>query len=159
MTEPGRGPAEDRDGVEVRLAEPTDAEQWIRLRTALWPEDPADHPVDVERYFATRPQRTATFVAIVGERTVGFAEVGLRDYAEDCRSSPVGYLEGIYVEPSLRQTGVGRALVGAGEAWARARGCTEMASDRALDNEGSGRFHESIGFEETVRLVAYRKDL
>lgn len=137
-----------------------DAEAWIRLRTALWPESPEDHPEEIAAYFASPPPRSVCLVATGRDgAVVGFAEVGLRDYAEDCSTSPVGYLEGIYVEPEARTSGVGRALVRAGEEWARSMGCTEMASDRAVDNESSGRFHEAIGFSETVRLVAYRKDL
>ncbi len=130
------------------------------MRTALWPESPEDHPEEIAEYFAAPPTRSVCLVATDRHgAVVGFAEVGLRDYAEDCYTSPVGYLEGIYVEPEARISGVGRALVAAGEEWARALGCTEMASDRALDNESSGSFHEAIGFSETVRLVAYRKDL
>lgn len=90
---------------------------------------------------------------------IGFAEARLRDYAEECDSSPVGYLEGIYVQPEVRVGGVGRALVGAVEAWARERGCTEMASDREISNETSGAFHLAVGFSEATRIVTYRKDL
>jgi aminoglycoside 6'-N-acetyltransferase I len=74
-------------------------------------------------------------------------------------SSPVGYLEGIFVVPEHRRSGVGEALVRAAEAWARERGCTEMASDRQLDNEPSGVFHEAVGYEEAERIVCYRKSL
>lgn len=136
------------------------AEAWIQLRTALWPGWPDDHPREIAEYFADPPERAACFLAEDSEgRLVGFAEVGLRDYAEDCDTSPVGYLEGIYVAPEARLTGVGRLLVEAGEAWARAKGCTEMASDREITNEESGAFHISIGFEEVIRTVCYRKDL
>lgn len=146
-------------GIHVRPVESRDETAWVDLRTALWPEWPDEHPVDVRRYLAKASDRTVAFVAEIDGRIIGFAEIGLRDYAEDCATSPVGYVEGIYVEPEYRVAGVGRALVEAGEAWAREKGCTEMASDRALTNEASGRFHESIGFTEAVRLVAYRKDL
>jgi aminoglycoside 6'-N-acetyltransferase I len=88
-----------------------------------------------------------------------FAEGRLSDYAEECESSPVGYLEGIYVKQDSRTTGVGRALVEAVEGWARSAGCTEMASDREISNEVSGEFHLSVGFSEVIRLVTYRKDL
>ena len=76
-----------------------------------------------------------------------------------CRTSPVGYLEGIYVDETHRRKGAARALVLAGEAWARRLGCTEFASDRALDNDESGAFHRAAGFDEVERIVCYRKDL
>ena len=146
--------------ISVRPAEGRDAAAWIRLRTALWPESPDDHPPEVASYFRAPPEESVCLVAEDGSgRIVGFAELGLRAYAEECSTSPVGYLEGIFVESSARKTGVGRALVAAGEAWAGDRGCTEMASDRALDNAESGVFHEAVGFSEVHRIVCYRKEL
>ena len=90
---------------------------------------------------------------------VGFTEVGLRAYAEGCRSSPVGYLEGIFVAEPYRARGIGRALVEAAEQWARERGCTEMASDREVENEGSGIFHAAVGYQEVERIVCFKKPL
>ncbi len=142
----------------VRAAEPVHAETWARLRTALWPEAPSDHPVEIAAYFAGPPDDAACFVAEVdGDGVLAFAEVGLRRYAEGCTTSPVGFLEGIYVEPGARRMGVARALATACEAWSRSMGCTEFASDRAVDNEASGAFHRAIGFEEVHTIVCYRK--
>ncbi|MEM7414151.1 MAG: aminoglycoside 6'-N-acetyltransferase [Gemmatimonadota bacterium] len=147
------------DDVVVRRAQPEDESDWVRLRTALWPEWPDDHPTEVRAHLTGSPDREVCFVAEVDGRLVGFAELRLREYAEECETSPVGYLEGIFVDPTARVRGVGRALVSAGEAWARDLGCTEMASDRDITNEESGAFHLAVGFDEAVRLVAYRKDL
>ena len=47
----------------------------------------------------------------------------------------------------------------AARTWARVRGCTEMASDRELDNEESGAFHEALGYEEVERIVCFGKSL
>lgn len=87
----------------------------------------------------------------------GFAEVGIRAYADGCASSPLAFLEGWYVDPDMRGRGVGRALVHAVEAWARDRGLTELASDALLENEIAHRAHEQVGFEEVERAVRYRK--
>jgi aminoglycoside 6'-N-acetyltransferase I len=92
-------------------------------------------------------------------RLGGFIELGLRKYADGCDTSPVGYIEGWYVDPNLRQQGVGAALVRAGEEWARTQGCTEMASDCLLDNEVSFRAHLAVGYEEAERLVHFRRTL
>lgn len=137
-----------------------DAEAWVRLRTELWPESPDDHRREVPGFLREKPENEECFVAEDGHgMVVGFAEVRLRAYAEGCLTSPVGYLEGIYVAPDHRRSGHARGLVRAGEAWARRHGCTEFASDRALDNEASGAFHEAAGFHEVERVVCYRKDL
>jgi aminoglycoside 6'-N-acetyltransferase I len=144
----------------VREAVAPDAERWSELRTAFWPDTSDAHRAEIEEYFSAPPDHWVCLVAVAsGGHVVGIAEVGLRDYAERCKTSPVGYLEGIYVDPVARTAGVGRLLVSFGEAWARGRGCAEMASDRSIENEVSGSFHEALGFEEAHRLVCYRKDL
>jgi aminoglycoside 6'-N-acetyltransferase I len=144
----------------VRPAQIDDAREWTALRIELWPESPLDHAPEVAAFLADPPASAACFVAEDRHgRLVGFVEAGLRSYAEECTTSPVGYIEGIFVLPSLRRAGVGRALVEAAESWARSRGCSEMASDRALANEASGGFHVAVGFEEVNRIVCYRKDL
>lgn len=143
----------------VRPVDRADEAEWLRLRTALWPEWPDSHRREIADFLAAPPEKSACFVAEVDGRIVGFAESRLRDYAEECESSPVGYLEGIYVEAGVREVGVGRALVVATEEWARSLGCSEMASDREITNEASGAFHLAVGFEEAIRMVTYRKDL
>jgi aminoglycoside 6'-N-acetyltransferase I len=89
----------------------------------------------------------------------GFLEGGLRKYAEGCDTSPVGYIEGWFVDDDLRGQGIGGALVQAVEAWAREQGYTEIASDTWLDNETSIRAHLALGYEESERLVHFRKSL
>jgi aminoglycoside 6'-N-acetyltransferase I len=146
--------------VRVRPAAPEDTEAWVEMRSLLWPHSPEDHPREIADYFRAPPERAACLIADHEEQgAIGFAEVGLRAYAEECLSSPVGYLEGIYVRAAHRRSGVGRALVDAGKAWARASGCTEMASDRALDDTVSGHFHAKVGFGEVHRIVCYRMTL
>jgi aminoglycoside 6'-N-acetyltransferase I len=71
----------------------------------------------------------------------------------------VGYIEGWYVDPDLRQTGWGRALVEAAEAWARSCGYAEIASDCLLENEVSLKAHTALGYEEIERLIHFRKSL
>ena len=146
--------------VSVREARPSDADAWCALRSDFWPDSPEDHPSEIAQYFAEPPDRWICLVATEeGGPVLGFAEVGMRDYAERCRTSPVGYLEGIYVVPTARGEGVGRALFRAGQEWARGKGCTEMASDREIENEVSAAFHKAVGFDEAIRIVCYRQGL
>ncbi|MGH7624340.1 MAG: GNAT family N-acetyltransferase [Gemmatimonadaceae bacterium] len=64
------------------------------------------------------------FVADRGDGSLaGFVEVGVCPYAEGCESSPVGYIEAWFVDPDVRRAGLGRALLAAAEAWARAGSC------------------------------------
>ena len=102
----------------------------------------------------------ALFLAQSQGEAVGFAQCQLRcDYVEGTQSSPGGYLEGIYVKPAFRPRGIARALEGACEEFARSRGCTEFASDCALSNIDSQRFHQKLGFAEANRICCFIKPL
>ena len=91
---------------------------------------------------------------------IGFLEVHLRDYAEGAESSsPVGYLEGLYVDSEYRRQGIGGALVRAGEQWAWSQGCTEIASDAQIDNAVSIELHRRMGYAEVERQVCFLKRL
>ena len=83
--------------------------------------------------------------------------MNLRDYVEGCRTRPVGYIEGLYVQDDYRHRGIGRRLVTAAEAWAKARGCQEMGSDAFIDDEGSLAFHKAVGYREIERHVVLLK--
>ena len=74
-------------------------------------------------------------------------------------TNQIGYLEAWYVDPEWRQKGVGRALVEAAEEWARAQGCTEMASDTMEDYPLSPAAHAQLGYEEVARDIYFRKEL
>ena len=59
-------------------------------------------------------KQAAFFLAFSGEQAVGFAQCQLRhDYVEGTEHSPVGYLEGIYVEPDGRRNGIAGKLLSA----------------------------------------------
>ena len=91
---------------------------------------------------------------------MGFAQCQLRrDYVEGTETSPVGYLEGIYVVEECRKKGIAGALLDACESWAREKGCAEFASDCELENAQSLRFHLSMGFEEANRIICFTKKL
>jgi aminoglycoside 6'-N-acetyltransferase I len=100
------------------------------------------------------------FVAERGDGSLaGFVEVGARPYADGCGTSPIGYIEAWYVDPDLRRSGYGRALLAAAEAWAHARGYREMASDARIDNDVSHAAHRRAGYAEIDRVVQFRKSL
>jgi aminoglycoside 6'-N-acetyltransferase I len=136
--------------------------EWRRMRQALWPEMTEEenrHETETMMAHGLR-----FFVRIASDeegRAVGFAEATLRgDYVNGCVTSPVVFLEGIYVEPRARRQGVARLLVDAVETWGRKQqGCRELASDALLENAESHAMHRALGFEETERVVYFRKDL
>jgi len=154
----------DHLGEPMRVAPATaaDAGDWAGMREALWPSggDHGTHSEDIARLLAD-PGDTLNLIARHADGVaLGFAEASLRhDYVNGCDSSPVAFLEGIYVTPAARGQGVARALIAAIEAWARSKGLTELASDAALDNIDSHGMHHALGFAETQRVAFFRKSL
>lgn len=141
----------------VRRATAADVPAWSAQRTALWPDEDAQVLAD-EAPMMLDDDGGAVFVAERDGELVGFAEAMLRhDYVNGTETSPVGFLEGWYVAPAWRGRGVGRALVVAVEDWTLRQGCTELASDALLDNIISHGAHAACGFEETERVVYFRK--
>ena len=142
----------------VYRAEFNDVPEAARLSVLLWPEN---DPAEVERAFEELIQHEDAVLFLADDgKPVGFAQCQLRhDYVEGTDSSPVGYLEGIYVAEGYRNKGCARALLEAREEWAKAKGCTEFASDCELTNDRSLAFHLSVGFEEANRIICFTKQL
>ena len=132
---------------------------WLELRKALWPRHDASVLLEEMSRFCAEPQRFGQFLAIADDGMLqGFIEIALRtDYVNGTRSSPVAFLEGIYVAPHARGLGVAKALVQTAELWAQTRGCAEFASDAAIDNETSHAMHRALGFEETEHVAFFHK--
>ncbi len=146
--------------ITVRQLKESDLSEWLRLRQLLWDETLEQEHRDEMLDILDHPEFQLVIVADGGEgKLIGFLEVSIRPFAEDCDTENVGYLEGWFVEPEFRRTGVGRNLVANAEQWARSRGCTEMASDAEMGNEDSIEAHRQLGYEETSRLVHLRKEI
>lgn len=144
----------------IRAVERADAAEWLRMRTALWPSH--DHAAEIEEHFRSGGTPVLTIV-LAAERSagglMGFIEIGLRPYAEGCDSSPVPFIEGWYVDPDMRRSGVGTQLVRAAEDWARAQGYTEIGSDIEMENDVSFAAHRALGYEEVNRVICFRRAL
>jgi aminoglycoside 6'-N-acetyltransferase I len=136
-------------------------ERWLQLRRELWPDCPDDKHFAEMKQFCANPGRYAQFIAYDDRgAAIGMAEASLRtDYVNGASSSPVAFLEGLYVVPDARRLGVARALVEKVERWGRGAGCRELASDARIENELSRAVHESLGFDETERVVCFLKEL
>lgn len=142
--------------MRIVAAGPADHAAWAALRAALWPDEPpaahlaglagADAPVG--------------FLAFEGGEAVGFVEASLRrDHVNGCETSPVAFVEGLYVAPAHRRCGMAAALVAAVAEWARTAGVGELASDALLANAAAHAVHRALGFRETERVVFFRKPL
>lgn len=149
----------DAVGFAVSPAAADDLSEVVRLALLLWP-DAGEKALADEMASYIGSARARLFLAREGASAVGFAQCQLRrDYVEGTSTSPVGYLEGVFVEDPSRRRGAARALLSACEEWASACGCREFASDCELGNEGSRAFHLASGFQEANRIICFRKDI
>ncbi len=148
--------------IQVRPVSAHDAAAWVEMRLALWPDYTREWHADEVTAFLAGSLRMPLAVLIAvdaADHPVGFAELSIRTYAEDCETDHVAYLEGWYVRADYRRLGVGRALIQAAETWARSQGCTEFGSDAVLDNAVSASAHRALGFVETVQLRCFKKQI
>lgn len=143
----------------IHRASVQDAPAVAALAALLWDEHSAESLTE-EFTSLLQNRESAVFLVSAGPHSVGFAQCQLRhDYVEGTSSSPVGYLEGIFVLPEYRGQGCARQLLNACERWAGEMGCREFASDCELDNAASLAFHLKAGFTEVNRIICFTKTL
>ncbi len=140
----------------IRRATKNDIAEVARLMLALWPHHSFEEMRSEAEESMARPDQ-AVFLCVEG-RPCGFAICSIRrDWVEGSSSSPVGYLEGIYVAPGSRRKGIARGLLSACQAWAVEQGCSEFASDCEVENADSEAFHLHCGFRVVSRIVCFIK--
>ena len=150
--------------IQIRLLRDEDEHEWLRLRSALWPQDPPSALQAEMAALRADLERQPVFVAERPEGGLcGFLEVALHKTAPGCATEDIGYLEGWFIDPAWRGQGIGRRLVEAAEAWARSRGCIEMASDTTADYPVSPIAHARLGYQTTSQgpggELYFRKEL
>ena len=142
--------------MNIRKADQYDLPVIACLMTKLWP----DHTLEEMMQEAADLLTSDDAAIFLAEEGKGFAQCQLRyDYVEGTQTSPVGYLEGIYVEKGSRKLGMARKLLSACEEWAKQKGCQEFASDCELENTQSLKFHMALGFAEANRIICFTKKL
>ena len=145
--------------MNLRKAEINDENILAELALLLWP----DHTLAelrAEMGEILRNKEAAFFLAFENEAAVGFAQCQLRhDYVEGTESSPVGYLEGIFVREGFRNMGLAGKLLLLCQSWSKEQGCREFASDCELHNKASLSFHLHHGFREANRIICFTKPL
>ena len=121
------------------------------------------------RVLGTRFDRllaSADVVVILAEdgsgEAIGFAFLTLRP--TPYYDGPVAQLEELYVRPTLRDGGIGTALLGGAISLVRARGAGEMQINVDEVDVDTRRFYERHGFVNTepgsdYRMLCYIRDL
>ena len=143
----------------IKKATAEEAKVLAALAIQMWTDHLQD---DLEKEFGklAMTDEAACFIKYVDDVPIAFAQCQLRhDYVEGTESSPVVYLEGIFVSDGYRKRGYAAELLTECERWAKEQGCTEFASDCEMDNEDSLKFHLSLGFEVMNRIICFKKIL
>lgn len=123
-------------GVAIRAAEMGDVDALLTLEE-VFPTDRLDR-----RAFrhAVRSPTISTLVAARDGLLLGYAMVHRR------RGSPTARLASIAVSPQAGRSGLGRRLLAAAEADARAKGCTRLRLEVRADNGAAQRLYERAGY-------------
>lgn len=143
----------------IKIANTSDVEILAALASELWTETAVQ---DLISEFAELilNRNACVFIKYVDNNPIGFAQCQLRyDYVEGVCSSPVGYLEGIFIKAEYRHAGYAKQLLAECEKWVKEKGCREFASDCELDNLQSLQFHLATGFKEANRIICFVKKI
>ena len=129
------------------------------LTLELWSDSNFDEELEGWKSVLSSKEEMC-YLAKDGTHYIGFIHLSIRKcYVEGAESSPIAYIEALYVKEAFRKSGVARILVDKAEGWAIANHLLQIASDTEITNLGSIDFHLKAGFTETNRLVCFLKDL
>ncbi len=102
------------------------------------------------RRFA-QAKKARVVIAEDGQRLAGFGILHIERADHGC----AGYIMTLDVDPGHRRMGLGRRLMVAMEAHARADGCAELALHVFTENAAAIRFYEHCGFYRSHRAEAF----
>lgn len=147
------------DGMQIAEVTREQFPVWRRMRQDLYPNlDPEMHDEEMEWLFEAKDSAAYIACSDAGE-PIGLLEVSLRNVVDGCIGGPVGYVEGIYLEPSFRRKGLGAKLMQFATDWCRKRGCNDMATDAEIENVEAQEFYRQTGFTEVSRTVGFTRSL
>ncbi len=147
----------DLEKLTIREAMEKDFPRWILMRKKLWPTSSYDELKDVDHLY--KSEKFTCFIAEIESTLIGFMELSIRPYVNGCDSSPVAFIEGIWVDEKWQKRGIGNLFVKKAEEWARNLAIRELASDTRIESLASIHAHNTWGFVETERVVYFKKDL
>jgi len=133
--------------------------EWVNLGTMLFPDESFDEEFDLHKKVLTSENHIGLLYQ-KDEQYVGFMYLSIRnDYVNGADTSPVVFVEAIYVLPGHRQHGIGKEFIEHAEKQTAQKGITQLASDCFVDNNLSESFHKSCGFIEKERVICFVKNV
>ncbi len=129
----------------------------------LWMHSAEEHTAH-DRVYATAPGAEKTmrhfladlassghsflFVAVAGDRTVGFISGELREGSPTFLPKTWASVDDVFVEFDYRNLGMGHALLESVAAWAKEQGASGISLQVAAANARARKFYEDLGFRE-----------
>ena len=153
--------------IQIRTARTGDLEFIVSLVSRLtdgfelpsWREPRQMNSVDAEvlsRVLSTNPPDAIIFIA-EDENGVSLGFIHLNVSTDYYEHENHGHISDIIVAPNGEGRGVGKALMAAGEDWARNRGFKSLTLNVFGNNARARNLYEKIGYAED--MIKYRKEL
>lgn len=147
--------------LHIRPAQPSDAEQILAFITELAEYERARHEViasveDIQRTLFAADATAHGLICLKDDQPIGFAVYFFNYSTWQGRNGL--YLEDLYVSPSQRGSGAGKALLKHLAREACARGCGRFEWSVLDWNEPAIQFYKSIGALPQDEWVRYRMD-
>jgi GNAT superfamily N-acetyltransferase len=141
--------------VTIRVARSSDAGEIARLTTQLGYDVTEPEAADrLSRILRRSDQQF--FVSELHGRSVGWVHVVLAEYVDADAFVVIG---GLVVDRDHRRLGIGRALMGRAEDWAKERGCSMVRLSSSATRAAAHRFYESLGYINIKTQYAFVKPL
>lgn len=151
--------------IEIRSAQPTDAEDMAEVQNAIYRAGLRSAPVDValvrKRYLD--PEHTvACTVAEQDGRVIGFQSL-IRASIENPYDVPEGWgIIGTHIHPDARRSGLGRRLFATSLAAAKTAGLKHIDASIGTDNPPALAYYSAMGFtpyRKSSDVIPHRYDV
>ena len=109
-----------------------------------------------QRVAALSPSSDAAFVATDGEAIAGWIHVHI---VQTLTSDRRAEILGLVVSQRVRRAGIGRALVGAAEAWARERGLATVRVRCSVVRAEAHEFYRALGYQSSKRQEVFDRTI
>ena len=130
--------------------------QWKAMREEIYSSLSAEfHEKEMKQIFDSSDW-FCYFLINEDKKILGLAELSSRNIVDGCLSSPVAYLEGLYLKKECRGMGLGRKAIEIIKNWCKEKGFTELGMDTELTNLEAQKFFKTVGLQETYRIVQFR---
>ena len=141
------------DPVQIRLAEPKDATFLAALNRDF--NDSATTPEQIARQLQEGTGTEVILVAEINGRVVGFACMQMM--TSICYPNPWAELSELYVHPSHRRCGLGRALLQKAEDQTRSWGAREIHLRTGAKNAAGKALYRTMGYCEDPEILFQKR--